>query len=108
MQPAPKTVSELSTLVDEAIFETQELVCWVEDEMDDHVSDLLPVFETIKRDLCELKICLDDGAAGRKMGGTHDDLPFMRPARTYRRFIPFYSMLVVINRAYSEGLEHEQ
>jgi len=98
VQPAPASAKEYIDLVDEAIYEMQELARCAQDDMDDELSDLVPTFNAMEHALVSLRQGRDSDT------GVNEDLAFMCLARTYRRIIPFFSVLDRINRAHRSGL----
>ena len=97
MQPAPASTREYRDLIEDAAYEIRELQHCAEDDMDDELSDLVPAFKAIEH-------ALNDLSGGKAPCAPDSDLPFMALARTYRRVIPVFSMLEVINRAHRNGM----
>jgi hypothetical protein len=98
MRPVPASGQEYKNLIDDAIYEMRELQRCAEDDIDDELSDLVPVFKAIEHALSVLR---RDGNTDTAIDG---DLPFMTLARTYRHVIPVFTMLDAINGAHRRGL----
>lgn len=98
---APGTVAEFLDLLDQAIFETDELGVCAEEDLDDELSDLSDMFAGISHSLRALKAQVE---GGEHQFANDRDLVFMRLAHTYRHVIPFYPLFDALNRAHRNGL----
>jgi len=99
---APKTIDELRQLVDEAVFEVDDVLRCAEDEGegDLHFSRLIPVAQTLKDGLARLR---NDLASGELVPGTGKDLLFIPLFRQWREHFPFALLVEDINRTCREG-----
>jgi hypothetical protein len=98
----PKTPAEYLELVDQAIFEVEDLVRCAEEEDDGIVefASQLPVYRELAEELQKLRA---EVAAGTHVFGGKQDLPFMSVVRQWRSRIPFYTLLGSLNTAHKEG-----
>lgn len=98
----PKTPAQYLELVDQAIFEVEDLVRCAEDEEGDIVefASQMPVYQEL---LTELKTLRAAVAAGAHVFGVKQDLPFMPLVRQWRSRIPFYTLLGSLNTTHKEG-----
>ncbi|MDH3640035.1 MAG: hypothetical protein OES09_16460 [Gammaproteobacteria bacterium] len=97
----PQTEAEFLDLVGQAIFETEELVVCVTEDLDDETADLSATFaglahglRTLEQDVRRATHCFANGRDLRVMGLAH----------TYRHVIPFYGLLDALNRAHRQGV----
>ncbi|OGI58968.1 MAG: hypothetical protein A2V58_00630 [Candidatus Muproteobacteria bacterium RBG_19FT_COMBO_61_10] len=98
----PKTTEDYLELVDQAIFEVQDLVRCAEEE-DDGIVEFaaqLPVYRELAEALQTLRA---EVAAGTHKFGDKQDLPFMHLVRQWRSRIPFHVLLGALNTAHKEG-----
>jgi hypothetical protein len=99
----PKTVDDYLDLVDQAIYETDEVLMCAADEGDPEDSDfsgILPVFEQLSRDLKSLH---EEVRQGRHLFG-QGDLAFMPLVQQWKRRIPYYELLLALNNLHRQGL----
>ena len=98
----PKTPAQYLELVDQAIFEVEDLLRCAEDEEGGIVefASQMPVYQEL---LAELKALRAAVAAGQHAFGVKQDLPFMPLVRQWRSRIPFYTLLGSLNTAHKEG-----
>ena len=100
----PKTRDEFLDLVDQLIFEMEEVLMCAQDEGDpeDSVfSDLLPVYEQLTGDLKKLHA---EVMQGRHTFGADHDLPFMPLVNKWKERLPFYNLFATLNAAIRQGL----
>ena len=99
---APKTLEDLLRLVDEAIFEAEDVLNCAEEEgeTDQHFTRVVPVATTLRAELHKLRA---DLASGQVEPGTRKDLLFMPMFMQWRDRLPFASLIEDINRACREG-----
>lgn len=100
----PKTRDDYLDLVDQAIFEVEEIMRCAEDEgdpEDSEFSDMMPVFEDLSAGLKKLH---GDLLQGRHVFGDGRDLPFMAPLDKWKSRIPFFYLLTVLNTVHKQGL----
>ena len=98
-----QSFDEFVDLVDQAIFEIDEILLCVDDEGDEdwEFSDLLPVYERLS---LELKALHQHLVARTHEFGNDTDLSFMPLARQWRERIPFMPMLEALNQSHRRGL----
>jgi hypothetical protein len=97
----PATPEEFVALVDEAIFEIEELLACAEDEGEvQELGDRVAEYREIAGALSRLKSSI---ASGTHDYGNHGDLEFMAVARAIKGVIPFYSVLEALNLAHKRG-----
>jgi hypothetical protein len=100
----PKTRDEFLDLVDQLIFEMEEVLMCAQDEGDpeDSVfSDLLPVYEQLTGDLKKLHAEVMQGR--HAFGGDHD-LSFMPLVNKWKERLPFYNLFETLNAVNKQGL----
>ena len=98
----PKTTEDYLELVDQAIFEVEDLIRCAEEE-DDGIVEFaaqLPVYQELAQALKTLRA---EVAAGTHTFGGKQDLPFMPLVRQWRSRIPFHVLLGALNTAHKEG-----
>lgn len=103
MAIAPKTVDEYLDLVDQAIYELDELMRCAEDEGDPEDSEfsaLPPAFEQLRRGLRQLHA---EVVAGAHVFGAGPDLGFLPLARRLGGRLPFRDLLEALNRVHRSG-----
>lgn len=103
MHTSPGTQDEFLDLVDQAIYEIDEIMMCAADEGDPEdyqYSALLPLFEQIQRELKALHAAV---AAGRHVFADATDLAFMPLVRKWREHIPFHDVLEALNLAHKSG-----
>ncbi len=89
MDTSPKTKDEFLDLVDQAIYETDEIMMCAADEGDPEdyqYSAMLPLFEQLRRELRTLHAAVVEG---RHVFADGSDLSFMPLVRKWRDHIPF-------------------
>jgi hypothetical protein len=98
----PKTTEDYLELVDQAIFEVEDLIRCAEEEDDAIVefASQLSVYQELVQALQKLRA---DVVAGTHPFGNHQDLPFMPLVRQWRSRIPFHVLLGALNTAHKEG-----
>ncbi len=89
-------------LVDQAIFEIDQLLVCAGDESDDdtELSELTPLYEHL---LVELKKLHTDVVSGRHRFANGADLAFMPLVRRWKDRIPFVLMLEALNKTHQAG-----
>jgi hypothetical protein len=97
----PATKEEFLAALEDAIGDMEDLiVCSTEDD-EDAMGDLVETLKGMGHAMMQLQTRVENGehvfADGR-------DLPFMALARSYRRVIPFFTLLDAINRAHLKGV----
>ncbi len=98
----PKTTEDYLELVDQAIFEVEDLIRCAEEE-DDSIVEFaaqLPVYRELAQALQTLRAEVE---AGTHTFGDKQDLPFMQLVRQWRSRIPFHVLLGALNTAHKEG-----
>lgn len=101
----PRTQDEYLDLVDQAIFEVEDVLMCAEDEGDPEdsaFSDILPVYEKLSSDLKKLHA---DILQGKHAIGQGEDLPFMSLVSAWRERIPFHELLAALNYTYKTGFQ---
>lgn len=98
----PKTPAEYLELVEQAIFEVQDLVRCAEEEDGgiEEFASQLPVYRELAEGLQKLRA---EVVAGAHVFGGKQDLPFMALVRQWRSRIPFHVLLGSLNTAHKEG-----
>lgn len=98
----PANVDELLDLVDQAIFEMEDvLMCAGDEDYEDfEFSELTPVYEYLVKALKQLHADLTRGESGLGRG---QDLEFMPLVEKWSRRIPFAGLLGQINSVYKSG-----
>ena len=100
----PRTRDEYLDLVDQAIFEIDEVLMCAADEgdpEDSEFSEMLPVFEQLS---AELKRHHADILQGASALGAGKDLPFLPFVHKWKDRIPFHHLFAVLNAVYKQGL----
>lgn len=87
-------------LVDQAIFEMDELAICAEEDLDDEMVDLVQPFRSISHRLRQLHEQVEQG---KHQFADGNDLPFMPLVRTYRHVIPIYQLFDLLNQAHRRG-----
>ena len=101
MAQTPRSVKEFLDFGDQALFEMEELVTCVDEDLDDEMVDLAQPFASICHALRQV---LEDVKRGEYLFADSTDLPFMSLANNYRHVIPVYSLLDSLNRAHRSGI----
>lgn len=104
MKRLPKTADEFLDLVDEAIYEIDEIMMCAADEgdpEDSQYSELLPLFEQIHRELKALHAAVIEG---RHVFADGADLRFMPLMQPWRERIPFRDVLETLNQVHKTGV----
>ncbi len=99
----PRTQNEYLDLVDQAIFEIEDVLMCAGDEGDPDdsaFSDVLPLYEKLSADLKKLHA---DILAGRRAVGRGEDLPFMPLVTKWKERIPFHDLLAAVNYTCNTG-----
>jgi len=100
----PRTRDEFLDLVDQLIFEIEEILMCAEDEgdpEDSEFSELLPLYEQLSADLKKLHAEI---MQGRHAFGEDRDLPFMPVVNKFKARLPFYNLFATLNIANRQGL----
>jgi hypothetical protein len=100
----PKTRDEFLDLVDQLIFEIEEVLMCAEDEGDPEdyeFSGLLPVYGQLSGDLKRLHA---EVMQGKHVFGADRDLPFMPLVNKWKQHLPFYDLFAVLNTVNKQGL----
>jgi len=101
--PRPESVDEYLDLVDQAIFEMEDVLACAEYEDDDiELSELTPLYEYLVKELKLLHAKLLSGNHGFGQG---EALAFAEPVAKWGRRIPCLDILNILVRSYKEGLE---
>jgi hypothetical protein len=99
----PRNVDEYLDLIDQAIFEINELIMCAEDENDGEAQ-----FGILRPDLKQiedgLKALLDEIKSGNYAIGRDQDLPFMPVVQKVRRSLPIAGLIDTINITHKKGL----
>ncbi len=98
----PKTTKDYLELLDQAIFEVEDLIRCAEEE-DASIAEFasqLPVYHELAQALQTLRA---EVVAGTHKFGAKQDLPFMPLVRQWRSRIPFHVLLGALNTAHKEG-----
>ena len=99
----PKTKDDYLDLVDQAIFEANDLLFSAEHEGDeDDLAGFIPVYEQLARALQALH---EDVRTGRHRFGDGADLAFMPLVERFKAKIPMYRLLKTLNDAHRGGLK---
>jgi hypothetical protein len=101
--PEPKTPEEFMALLDDALFEMEELRAAVEFEegSERDLSDVVPVFTQIEDGLKQLRSGLMDGSRQLSSG---QDLPFMGLVHEWKIRIPVARLIIQVNDLQRRGL----
>jgi len=101
---APETLDEYLDLVDQAIYEIDDILACAADEGEDdgqELSGMLVVYDQIGKELKTLHAqILKDG----HIAGSETDLSFMPLVRKWKGRIPFHQLLTVLNDAHKTGI----
>ena len=99
-----KTPDEFLDLIDQAIFEIEDLLACAGDEGDSEYefTDLLPLYEHLASELKKLHADMKRGA---HEFGKGKDLSFMPLVKQWGARIPFRELLGVINETYRSGFQ---
>ncbi len=100
----PKTRDEFLDLVDQLIFEIEEVLMCAQDEGDPEdyeFSELLPVYEQLSGDLKKLHA---EVMQGQHVFGEDRDLSFMPLANKWKERLPFYNLFATLNVVNRQGL----
>jgi hypothetical protein len=99
-----KTRDEFLDLVDQLIFEIEEVLMCAQDEgdpEDSEFSDLLPLYEQLSADLKKLHAEVMQGT--HTFGGDRD-LPFMPLVNKWKERLPFHNLFATLNAVNRQGL----
>src|SRR3989338_5229679 len=100
MTTSPRAQDEFLDLVDQAIYEIDEIVMCAADEGDPEdyqYSALLPLFEQLRHQLGTLHAAVTEG---RHAFGDGSELAFMPLVRKWRDHIPFHDVLEALNQSH--------
>lgn len=99
----PTSINEYLDLIDQAIFEVEDVLMCAADEGDEdwEFSDLLPVYQQL---VAELKRLHGAVQGGRHVYANGTDLPFMALVRRHQERIPFSSLFEALNRTHLAGI----
>jgi hypothetical protein len=97
----PTSVDEYLDLIDQAIFEIEDVLMCAADEGDEdwEFSDLLPLYQQLVGELKRLH----EAVSGRRHAYGTGDLPFMAIVRRHQDRIPFSALLEALNRTHLSG-----
>ena len=101
--PMLHTLDEYLDLVDQTLFEIDDVLLCAEDEgdpEDQEFSDILPVYQHLSQELKKLHA---DLVQGKQSVGQGQDLPFTPLVLKWKDRIPFHDLLTAINYAYKTG-----
>lgn len=101
----PKTPDEYLDLVDQAIFEIEDLLSSAAHEgMDDgwEISEFIPLYEYLRKELGELHKGL---TSGHHQFGTGERLPFANDVAKWQAKLPCADILRVIVNSYRDGFK---
>lgn len=99
----PRSRDEYLDLVDQAIFEIEDILLCAQHEGDPEdyeFSSILPVYEQLSQ---ELKKVHADVLQGAHVFGKGEDLPFMPLVRKWKDRIPFHDLLTILNSVHKTG-----
>lgn len=93
---------EFLDLVDQAIFDTDDLMACAQDESDsdEDFTGMLPVYQSLRTEIEKLHAAV---RAGSHVFGAGVDLPFMALVRRYRGRVPHSGLLEAINEIQRKG-----
>lgn len=97
----PATKEEFLDALEEAMGDMEDLIVCSTDDDEDVMGDLVETLKGMGHAMKQLQTRVE---AGQHAFADGHDLPFMALARTYRRVIPFFSLLDAINRAHLKGV----
>jgi hypothetical protein len=100
--PEPRDPEEYIRLVDEAIFEIEELMRCAEDE-EDGAMEFTPMVPTYRRMIVDLKSLRMEVEAGTHVFGGAADLPFMETIKSNRALVPIAPLLEMLNSFHRAG-----
>ena len=104
MQTFPKTKDDFLDLVDQAIYEVDEIMMCAADEgdpEDSQYSAVLPLFEQLRHQLRALHAAVTEG---RHVFGDGSELAFTPLVRKWRDHIPFHDILATLSLAHKAGI----
>lgn len=101
----PETVDEFLDIVDQVVFEIDDIMMCAEDEdgEDYRLSGMMHIYEVLAT---EVKVLHEDVTRGRHNFADGADLTFMPLAEKARSFIPFIDLLDILNRAHKAGFRN--
>ncbi len=100
MPYTPKNVDAYLDLLDQVMFELDDLIACATDEMDDEFAAHLGAYQDVAAALRKLRTAV---AAGAHRFGANEDLEFMALIRGRRNAFPFYGLLETLNRVHRAG-----
>lgn len=103
-QYKPTTVDEYLDMLDQAIYETDEIIACAGDEDFFDVADLtalLPIFEALA---VELRRFAESIKNGNHHFANGKNLPFMPLVDQWKARIPFADILIMLNESHISGL----
>lgn len=103
MLHTPTSVDEYLDLIDQAIFEVEDVLACAADEGDEdwEFSDMLPVYQQL---VDELKRLHEAVHGRRHVYASGTDLPFMVIVRRHQARIPFSTLFEALNRTHLTGI----
>lgn len=104
MSPASESKDDFLDLVDQAIYEIDEIMMCAQDEGDPEdyqYSAVLPLFEQMHGQLKALHAAVREG---RHAFADGSDLAFMPLVRKWREHIPFHDVLEALNELHKKGV----
>lgn len=101
--PTPKTANEYLDLIDQAIFEMDDVLACADEEVEDmQLSELVPLYEYLVKELKQLHA---DLVAGKSGFGQGDNLPMAEVVAKWGPRIPCVDILNIVITGYREGLK---
>lgn len=99
----PQSIDDHLDLIDELIFEVEDVLSCVSDEGDEdwEFSDLQPVYQQLAAELKRLHAAVSER---QHAFGDATDLPFMPLVRQHRERIPFTNLFEALNHSHLAGL----
>jgi len=102
----PKNVDDYVELINQALFEVDDLILCAEDEgeSDAEFSTMMPDLRAIE---AGLKALHAEILGGRYVIGRGEDLPFMPVVQKVRKRLPIVTLIDAINAAHKKGLARD-
>jgi len=94
--------AEFLNLLDEAIFEVDDYIVCVQEDLEDELDDLTTSLEQILDYLKQLKSDVTDGRHSFKNGVPLEYMPLIRKLR---HVLPFYALLDGLNSSHLKGID---
>jgi hypothetical protein len=101
---APKTIDEFNKILDDVIFEVDDIIASAEYEGDTitELTEMVPIFQQIGAHLRQLQ---NEIKAGTHEFGTDKNLPYMDLVVRWKLRLPFAFVLTLLNEAHRTGFE---